>query len=149
MKKVVVEIQNLQLYPVYIGKNIFSSLFTIINKHKLYPNIFSLIDTNVYNYHHKKIEETFNKSSVPVKSMLIKVNEELKSLKSLEKIFSELLRNGFGRDTLLLSIGGGITGDISGFASATYNRGIQYIQIPTTFLSAVDSSAGGKTGISV
>jgi 3-dehydroquinate synthase len=73
--------------------------------------------------------------------------EQHKNLGVISKIYDYLLRNKFDRHTTLLALGGGVIGDITGFAAATYQRGIGYIQIPTTLLAHVDSSVGGKTGV--
>ena len=74
-------------------------------------------------------------------------NEKNKSLASINKILELLLKKNFNRNDCLISIGGGITGDVSGFASSIFKRGIKFINIPTTLLAQVDSSIGGKTGI--
>ena len=73
--------------------------------------------------------------------------EKYKDHRSLNEIYATLLENKFGRDSLLIALGGGVIGDITGFAASTYMRGIDFIQVPTTLLSQVDSSVGGKTGI--
>ena len=73
--------------------------------------------------------------------------EQHKNLETISEIYDYLLRNKFDRHTTLLALGGGVIGDITGFAAATYQRGIGYIQIPTTLLAHVDSSVGGKTGV--
>ena len=73
--------------------------------------------------------------------------EQHKNLEVISEIYDYLLRNKFDRHTTLLALGGGVIGDITGFAAATYQRGIGYIQIPTTLLAHVDSSVGGKTGV--
>ncbi|MGH8282433.1 MAG: 3-dehydroquinate synthase [Gammaproteobacteria bacterium] len=73
--------------------------------------------------------------------------EEHKSWPSLDLIFSFLLKQHFGRDAVLIALGGGVVGDLTGFAAACYQRGIRYVQVPTTLLAQVDSSVGGKTGI--
>ena len=73
--------------------------------------------------------------------------EKYKNHESLNYIYDQLLANKYGRDSLLIALGGGVIGDITGYAAATYMRGIDFIQIPTTLLSQVDSSVGGKTGI--
>ncbi|HAD71625.1 MAG TPA: 3-dehydroquinate synthase [Gammaproteobacteria bacterium] len=73
--------------------------------------------------------------------------EQHKNLEAISEIYDYLLRNKFDRHTTLLALGGGVIGDITGFAAATYQRGIGYIQIPTTLLAHVDSSVGGKTGV--
>jgi 3-dehydroquinate synthase len=78
---------------------------------------------------------------------VIKPGESSKSFRGLSGIFSELIRKQYSRDTLLIAIGGGVTGDLAGFAASSYMRGIQLAHIPTTILASVDSAIGGKTGI--
>ncbi len=73
--------------------------------------------------------------------------EEYKTLQVANQIFDALLTSRFGRDSMLVALGGGVIGDITGFAAACYQRGVPYIQIPTTLLAQVDSSVGGKTGV--
>lgn len=73
--------------------------------------------------------------------------EEYKNAQTLEQIYTEMLEARCDRKTTLIALGGGVVGDVSGFAAASYQRGIKFIQIPTTLLSMVDSSVGGKTGI--
>lgn len=79
--------------------------------------------------------------------LLIEDGEKYKSRESLQKIYDTLIENNYSRDCLLVAFGGGVIGDLVGFAAATYQRGVDFIQIPTTLLSQVDSSVGGKTGI--
>jgi len=73
--------------------------------------------------------------------------EEHKNLAAIEKIYNTLMQGKFDRNTTLVALGGGVVGDITGFAAATYQRGINFIQVPTTLLAQVDSSVGGKTGV--
>lgn len=82
-----------------------------------------------------------------VDELILPDGESEKSLANFEKIMSHLLANAHGRDTTLIALGGGVVGDICGFAAACYQRGIDFIQIPTTLLSQVDSSVGGKTAV--
>ena len=77
----------------------------------------------------------------------IQDGEAYKTLASYEKIMSHLLENNYGRDVTLIALGGGVVGDITGFVAATYQRGVDFIQVPTTLLSQVDSSVGGKTAV--
>jgi len=89
-------------------------------------------------------------SSLPKNSTIIQyfnASEKNKNQKSVHKIISLLLRKNFNRNDCLISIGGGITGDVSGFAASIYKRGLKFINVPTTLLSQVDSSIGGKTGV--
>ncbi len=134
-------------YEVLIGKNISKYLFREIEKGEFYKNIFFAIDTNVNKNHPEVIDNLVNSDKYKSNKITLKLNEYSKSYSSVEKIHSALLTKGYGRDSLLVSIGGGIIGDVAGFAAATFTRGIQYINLPTTLLAAVDSSVGGKTGI--
>lgn len=73
--------------------------------------------------------------------------EKHKQLKTIEALYEELIINHFDRQDLLIALGGGVVGDMTGYAAATYLRGIDFVQVPTTLLSQVDSSIGGKTGV--
>jgi len=145
MKKIDIKIPN-NPYQVFIGSGIFNKLadFEIIKTNK---NFFLVVDKNLYLNHQEIISLFYEKLNGKKFLHVYEATEENKSFNSLKKIFSQLIKNNFGRDTLLISIGGGITGDIASFAASTYSRGIKYIQVPTTLLSMVDSSVGGKTGI--
>lgn len=140
---------NLTSYPykVLIGNGIFTELQEIIKANKLHKNIFCLIDKSVYSIYKKDLEKVFTPPPRKFNFLTIDAKEGNKSLSTLKKIYTSLVVSNYGRDSLLIAIGGGIIGDVGGFAAATYTRGIRYIQIPTTLLSAVDSSVGGKTGI--
>ena len=109
--------------------------------------MFFIIDTHVLDLHRTTIDHFVNNYKDKIYLHRFDSNESNKGIKSLEIIYSNLITHGFGRDTVIIAFGGGITGDIAGFAASTYARGVQFIQIPTTLLAAVDSSVGGKTGI--
>jgi 3-dehydroquinate synthase len=146
MKKISVKASSKE-YPVYIGKTIFASLHSLITKHNLNKNVFVIIDSNVLVIHKKQIELFISKKFANIHTMVFESGEKNKNSKSVEKIYSALIKNNYGRDSLIIAIGGGITGDIVGFAASTFGRGVQFVQVPTTLLAAVDSSVGGKTGI--
>ncbi|MBS4034109.1 MAG: 3-dehydroquinate synthase [Ignavibacterium sp.] len=110
-------------------------------------NLFVVIDSNVYKLHWKKLYEDLNRESSILNVYKFSAKEKNKSHTELIKILKSMFDNRCRRDTLLVSIGGGITGDISAMAASIFMRGIDYINIPTTLLSIVDSSVGGKTGI--
>ena len=78
---------------------------------------------------------------------IIEAGEENKTLKTVESIYEFLIQNKVNRNDVLVALGGGVIGDVTGYIAATYLRGIDFIQIPTTLLSQVDSSIGGKTGV--
>src|SRR5947207_11297596 len=79
--------------------------------------------------------------------ILIPEGEEHKNLKTLASIYDRLITERLERNSCVMALGGGVVGDVAGFAAATYLRGIPYIQVPTTLLAQVDSSVGGKTGV--
>lgn len=145
MRKIEIKVPG-NSYPIFIGNNIFNRFheFKIFRKYK---NYFVIVDNGAYNNHEQLINEFYNQLSDKKYLHLFEAEEKNKSFEKLKKILSLLIKNNFGRDTLMVSIGGGITGDISAFAASIYSRGIKYIQVPTTLLSMVDSSVGGKTGI--
>ena len=132
-------------YKIYIGKNILEkidfyhkSLFQ--NRPKLITYDKNLYQTSTFNI---LLKQFGNKTkTIPIKS-----GEESKSIKSLEKLYNNLLSAGIDRDSVIYALGGGVIGDLVGFAAATILRGVDYVQIPTTLLSQIDSSVGGKTAI--
>lgn len=82
-----------------------------------------------------------------VEPVILPDGEQYKTLAQMDSIFTSLLQQNLGRDTVLIALGGGVVGDMTGFAAASYQRGIDFIQIPTTLLAQVDSSVGGKTAV--
>ncbi|CNI47616.1 3-dehydroquinate synthase [Yersinia pseudotuberculosis] len=84
---------------------------------------------------------------IKVDQVILPDGEQYKSLSVMEQVFSALLEKPHGRDTTLVALGGGVVGDLTGFAAACYQRGVRFIQVPTTLLSQVDSSVGGKTAV--
>jgi 3-dehydroquinate synthase len=133
-------------YPIIIGNNILNRLQLLFKKNSLnFNQCIFVIDKNVPK---KKINKILN--SFPKKKLTthyLDVSEKSKNQKNIDKILSILLNKNFNRNDCLISIGGGITGDMSGFAASIFKRGLKFVNIPTTLLSQVDSSIGGKTGI--
>jgi len=146
MKKIEINIPP-KAYPVFVGENIFDRLTNILRAKKLNRNVFVIIDRKVFDLHRAKINMFVSNWVGKVYVHHFDSDESNKGFIALAKIFDDLINKGFGRDTLIISVGGGITGDIAGFAAATFARGVQFVQAPTTLLAAVDSSVGGKTGI--
>lgn len=143
MKRIEVKTQH-KSYDVLVGRNIFNKIETDLTK---YNNKALLIcDRNVYRFHQSKVNRIIH-SNKKFHFYLFNPSEKNKNLKSVELIYQHLRQSNFSRKDIVVALGGGITGDVSGFAAATYMRGIPYYQIPTTLLSMVDSSVGGKTGV--
>lgn len=134
-------------YPVFIGKNIFKKVQEIIDELNLNKNISVITDGNVEKYFGKEIRKTLSVNKGKTAYYKLTPGEKSKSYTELNKIYSHLIENKFSRNSLIVAIGGGVTGDLAGYAASTFMRGIQLMHIPTTLLAAVDSSIGGKTGI--
>ena len=145
MKKINVEVSD-STYPVFVGRGILHHLKPQLKKYGRFKNLFVVIDRNVSRYHLKNIKKAIGRHK-KILYYELRPGENTKSQEQLRKIYNTLIKNNFGRDTLVLSVGGGVTGDLAGYSAATYMRGLQLVNIPTTLLSAVDSSIGGKTGI--
>ncbi len=137
-------------YKIEIGRNKFSALGDLIRK-KFSPDKCILItDSNVSKLYNSKIKSVFL-SSDKFKSHFISIGagEKSKSQKVRNKLEREIILQQPSRSTLLIALGGGVVGDITGFLASTILRGIKYIQVPTTIIAQVDSSIGGKTGINL
>ncbi|MFA5928281.1 MAG: 3-dehydroquinate synthase [Candidatus Margulisiibacteriota bacterium] len=104
----------------------------------------------IYKEYRNTVWQSFKQMGYkPIEILLPAAGEPAKNLQTTEMIFNELARHDLDRDSTLIALGGGVVGDIVGFVAATYLRGINYIQMPTTLLSQVDSSVGGKTGVNL
>lgn len=136
-------------YNIYTGEGIISKLPSLLKKQNLHENYFIVLDSKVNSLYGSKIKELFLDHGQKVKFLSFNFSEKSKTMEGTEKILNSLLKNNFSRDTLLIAIGGGITGDAAGFAASIYMRGIPYVHVPTTLLAAVDSSIGGKTGVNL
>lgn len=135
---------TLKNYNVYVGDNSLEEFRKNLSAN--HSKVLFLIDKNVF----KKCLKIINKilpASKDYHHIIIECSEKNKSIKTVEKVCKYLSNNKFDRKSVLVSIGGGVLGDVTGFCASIYMRGIKCYQIPTTILSAVDGSVGGKTGI--
>ncbi len=104
-------------------------------------------DSNVAPLYAKHIEEQLLKTGNKVFTFVFEAGEANKNLDTVEDVYEFLIKNHFDRKDMLVALGGGVVGDLTGFTAATYLRGISFIQVPTSLLAQVDSSIGGKTGV--
>jgi 3-dehydroquinate synthase len=145
------KILNLDLgqrsYDIHIGPDLLSQSGELIKNVIKGRQVVIITDTIVAPYYLEKLQVSLVHSGLSVKSQIIPSGEMSKSFSILEKILEDLLADGCERETCLIALGGGVVGDITGFAASIALRGIPFIQIPTTLLSQVDSAVGGKTGI--
>ena len=133
-------------YPIIIGSNIIKNISSIIQTNNIKFNKCLIVaDKKV-----PKKNLSILKNKIPCKTKSIHLfnpSEKNKNQESVNKILNKLLINNFNRGDCIISFGGGITGDVTGFAASIFKRGLKFINIPTTLLAQVDSSIGGKTGI--
>ncbi len=133
-------------YSIFIGSKLIAKIGKILSSQKLsFQKILVVIDKNIPLKFQSKLIN--NLKSGLVKKYYFNANEKNKSQRSINLIQNILFKNRFNRDDCVIAFGGGITGDVVGYSASNYKRGIKFINIPTTLLSQVDSSIGGKTGI--
>ena len=144
MKTVVVATSS-HSYPIRIARRLIQDS-DIIRPH-LGRKAAIVTNTTVAKLYLKTVENMLEQAGVEFFSIILPDGEQYKNHQSLNQIYDELLAHHAERSTTLIALGGGVVGDISGFSAATYQRGMPFIQIPTTLLSQVDSSVGGKTAI--
>ena len=147
MKHIKLNIKTkLDKYPIIIGSNLVKDLALHLNRNSIsFNQCLLVIDKNVPSRMISKIIKSLKRKKIY--KFLFNANEKNKNFNSVNKILQILLNKNFSRLDCVISIGGGITGDVGGFVASLYKRGLNFINIPTTLLSQVDSSVGGKTGI--
>ena len=131
-------------YPIYIGESVLSNQ-KLIDEHITSSQVLIVTNENVAPLYLKHIEESLSKVNHDV--LILPDGESTKSLDSLNLIITCLMEKKYSRTCILIALGGGVIGDLTGFAAACYQRGVKFIQIPTTLLAQVDSSVGGKTAV--
>ncbi|CAO1661057.1 3-dehydroquinate synthase [Salinicola sp. NYA28a] len=133
-------------YPIHVGAGILSS------REHLLPYLAGrqvMIVTNevIAPHYLAALKATLADADLDVREVVLPDGEATKTLASVERIWDALLAAGFNRRSTLIALGGGVIGDMTGYAAASYQRGVAFVQIPTTLLAQVDSSVGGKTGV--
>ena len=131
-------------YPIYIGSDLLSSK-SLLSDHIQGKQVMVVTNTTIAPLYLEKLKDAL--SDFNVESVILPDGEEFKTLETLNKVFDALLKAKFDRSSTLVALGGGVVGDITGYAAASYQRGVNFIQVPTSLLSQVDSSVGGKTGV--
>ncbi|WP_425482957.1 3-dehydroquinate synthase [Enterobacteriaceae endosymbiont of Donacia tomentosa] len=133
-------------YPIIIDYNLFDSPlpFTTLNNG---DRVMIVTNKIIFSLYFKKIFNQLNNIGIKIDYVVLPDGEKYKTLLTMNMIFTSLLEKLHNRDSTLIALGGGVIGDITGFAASSYQRGINFIQIPTTLLAQVDSSIGGKTAV--
>ena len=131
-------------YPIYIGQGLLDQA-KLLSNHIAGKQVMIVTNTTVAPLYLERVKSLLG--SLNVAQVVLPDGEQYKTLDTVNLIFDALLENRFDRSCTLIALGGGVVGDMTGFAAASYQRGVNFIQIPTTLLSQVDSSVGGKTGV--
>lgn len=136
-------------YPIYIGQHFLSlsaqSLHSLLKPHIKGSQVLVVTNETIAPLYLATLKEAF--MDLQCDTVILPDGEMHKNQQNLDKIYDALMKHHYHRDTTLIALGGGVIGDITGFAASTYQRGVAFIQIPTTLLAQVDASIGGKTAI--
>jgi len=136
-------------YPVFLSAGLVKRAGELWRSRGSHGKVVIITDSNVANLLLGPVENVFSGAGFAVKAIVVDAGEEAKSLAEATRLYSELFRLQTRRKDAICALGGGVTGDLAGFIASTYMRGIGLIQIPTTLLSQVDSSIGGKVGVNI
>lgn len=143
MKKLLVQLGD-RSYPIYIGSELLSRA-ELFSQHIKSRQVLVVTNDTIAPLYLDAVLK--NLRDYTVETVILLDGEQYKTLDFVTKIFDKLLAGKFSRNATLIALGGGVIGDMGGFAAACYQRGIPFLQIPTTLLAQVDSSVGGKTGV--
>jgi 3-dehydroquinate synthase len=146
MKKIITVHLKERKYDILISQST-NDFFSIIKKQT--KTFFIITDTNIAKLHLKYLVNLFRQHGYNVKTAVISAGEDGKSIRNLSYLYDKALEAGIDRKSCAIAFGGGVVGDTAGFFAATYMRGIDFIQIPTTLLAMTDSSVGGKTAVNI
>ncbi len=133
-------------YPIHVGPGLIDQAGLLLPQ-LASPSVAIVSNTTVAPLYLERLAGPLEATGVRVTRVVLPDGESYKTLETLNQVFDALLRARCERKTTLIALGGGVIGDLTGFAAATYLRGVPFIQVPTTLLSQVDSSVGGKTGV--
>lgn len=133
-------------YPIHIGPGLLARA-DLVSPHLSLPRVIIVSNTTVAPLYLARFSDTLARAGIQTESVVLPDGEAYKNWETLSQIFDALLTRRAERKTTLVALGGGVIGDLAGFAAACYQRGMPFIQVPTTLLAQVDSSVGGKTGI--
>lgn len=136
-------------YDIIIGKDVLDIIPEKIKEITDAKNVVIITDDNVDKYHSEAIMKMLQDNGFNALKFVFTHGEENKTMKTICDILEFMAENNVTRSDLIIALGGGIVGDVSGYAASSYLRGIDFIQVPTSYLAAIDSSVGGKTGVNL
>lgn len=134
-------------YPIIIRSGVLADIGSDLRQRKIGTKYGIIADDTVAKLYGKQCMQSLGAAGIQSELIIFSHGEANKTMATVASLASELAQQGFDRSDALIALGGGVTGDITGFLAAIYMRGIPFVQVPTTLLSQVDSSVGGKTGV--
>jgi len=134
-------------YPIFIQRNLLESLGQELTRIKCVGKVGIVTDRHLAGHYLKRVSRILKRAGYSVVPIVLAPGERTKTLRSITTIMDVLVDAKFERTSTLLALGGGVIGDLTGFAAAIYQRGIPFVQVPTSLVAQVDSSVGGKTGV--
>ncbi|MBU0650563.1 3-dehydroquinate synthase, partial [bacterium] len=146
-KKITVNLSENRNYDIVIDSGFISDLSEVKSYFDKYDSIMIVSNEKIFGIYGDKIRKSFKHIGKNIHISILPDGEQYKNLEYINKIYTDCIKAELDRKSLIVAFGGGVIGDMAGFAAATFMRGIDYIQIPTTLLAQVDSSVGGKTGV--
>ena len=142
-----IEVKTGRPYNIYIEHGIIKSAGSYVRAVSKAVRAVIVSDSNVAPLYSEAVEASLKSEGFETSVFVFEAGEERKRLSTIEKMYDHFYEHNITRTDIIVALGGGVTGDMAGFAAASYLRGIDFVQIPTTLLSQVDSSVGGKTGV--
>jgi len=139
--------KNESFYPIFIGENLLQATGDYVKQYTNAKKVAVVTNTTVNNLYGKIVQESLDKAGFISTFIVLEDGEKYKNINSLNHIWDKALEFRLERKDVFIALGGGVIGDITGFAASSYLRGIDFVQIPTTLLAQVDSSVGGKVAI--
>lgn len=146
IKKISLDL-GLDSYNIFIGEGVIAQVGTFLEDLSFKGRVAVVTDRKIDGLYGEGVRKSLKKAGFKYIMIQIPAGERYKTLKQINRIYDSLIQNRFERSDLLIALGGGVIGDMTGFAAATYLRGVAFIQCPTTVVAQVDASIGGKTGV--
>ncbi len=134
-------------YDIFIDTHVFAKAAAWIKKNMKASKYAVITDSNVAKLYADKFSKEMGRKGLQNDVLVFRAGEKSKTLATAEAVIEAMAKHGYGRDSAVVALGGGVVGDLAGFTAATYARGIPFVQVPTTLLAMADSSVGGKTGV--
>ncbi|MBM3804955.1 MAG: 3-dehydroquinate synthase [Acidimicrobiia bacterium] len=136
-------------YSIRVGNGLLGETGALLNELELAKSIIVISSKAILSLHGERLLRSLRRAGLDAQLVLVPEGEKHKTLATVEGIYRSLARRRASRKTLVIAFGGGVIGDMAGFAAASYLRGLPYVQVPTTLLAQIDSAIGGKTGVNL